>query len=64
MTRERVVYVNGEIVPESKAKVSIGDFGFLYGDAVFDTTRSFGHRIFRLDQHLDRLKDSLKYICL
>ena len=30
MTRERVVYVNGEIVPESKAKVSIGDFGFLF----------------------------------
>ena len=62
MTRERVAYINGEIVPESKAKVSIGDFGFLYGDAVFDTTRSFGHRIFRLDQHLDRLYDSLKYM--
>ncbi len=62
MDRERVAYVNGEIAPESEAKVSIGDAGFLYGDAVFDTTRSFGHRIFRLEQHIDRLYDSLKYM--
>ena len=62
MANERVVYVNGQIVPESQAKVSIGDTGFLYGDAVFDTTRSFGHRIFKIDEHLDRLYDSLKYM--
>ena len=62
MTNERVAYVNGEILPESLATVSIGDLGFLYGDAVFDTTRTFGHRIFRLDEHLDRLYDSLKYM--
>ena len=62
MTQERVAYVNGEIVPESGAKVSIGDTGFLYGDAVFDTTRTFGRHIFRLDEHLDRLYDSLKYM--
>ena len=36
MTQERVAYVNGEILPESLATVSIGDMGFLYGDAVFD----------------------------
>lgn len=62
MTQERVAYVNGEILPESLATVSIGDMGFLYGDAVFDTTRTFGHRIFRLKEHLDRLYDSLKYM--
>ena len=62
MALERVAYVNGEIVPESQAKVSIGDRGFLYGDAVFDTTRTFGHRIFKLQEHLDRLYDSLKYM--
>jgi branched-chain amino acid aminotransferase len=50
------------MLPESLATVSIGDLGFLYGDAVFDTTRTFGHRIFRLDEHLDRLYDSLKYM--
>ncbi len=59
---ERVAYVNGEIVPESKATISISDRGFLFGDAVFDTTRTFGHEIFRLKDHLDRLFDSLRYM--
>ena len=62
MTSERVAYVNGHIVPESEAVVSIRDRGFLQGDAVFDTTRTFGGRIFRLDEHLDRLFGSLKYM--
>ena len=62
MDRERVIYLNGEIVPESEGKVSIRDRGFVYGDAVFDTTRTFGGRIFKLRQHLDRLYDSLKYM--
>ena len=62
MTSERVAYVNGRIVPESEAVVSIRDRGFLQGDAVFDTTRTFGGRIFRLDEHLDRFFSSLKYM--
>ena len=62
MDRERIVYLNGEIVPESEAKVSIRDRGFVYGDAVFDTTRTFGGKIFKLKEHLDRLYDSLKYM--
>ena len=62
MTAERVAYVNGEIVPESEAVISIRDRGFLQGDAVFDTTRTFGHRIFRLDEHLSRFMESLKYM--
>ncbi len=59
---ERVAYVNGEIVPESQATISIKDRGFVLGDAVFDTTRTFGHRIFRLKEHLDRLFSSLRYM--
>ncbi len=42
MPPERVAYVNGELVPESQAVVSIRDRGFVQGDAVFDTTRTFG----------------------
>ena len=61
-SNERVAYVNGKIVPESQALVSINDVGFLYGDAVFDTTRTFGHKIFRLEEHLDRFFKSLKYM--
>ena len=62
MNNKRVAYVNGEIVPEIEAKVSYNDVGFLYGDAVFDTTRTFGGKIFRLEQHLDRFFQSLKYM--
>ena len=62
MLKEMVSYINGEIVPEREAKVSIRDVGFLSGDAVFDTTRTFGGKIFKLQEHLDRLYDSLKYM--
>ncbi|MEE2884490.1 MAG: aminotransferase class IV [Chloroflexota bacterium] len=62
MSRERVVYFNGEIMPETQAKVPIRDSGFLLGDAVFDTTRTFGGKIFKLQEHLDRLFNSLSYM--
>ena len=62
MPPERVAYVNGELVPESRAVVSIRDRGFVQGDAVFDTTRTFGGKIFKLTEHLERFYDSLKYI--
>lgn len=64
MDQERVAYVNGEIVPESEAKISIRDRGFVQGDAVFDTTRTFAGKIFKLDEHLDRFFQSLKYMRL
>lgn len=64
MALERVVYLNGEIVPESEARLPIRDRGFVYGDAVFDTTRTFGHKIFKLNDHLDRFFQSLKYMRL
>ncbi len=59
---QRVCYFNGKIVPESEARVSFRDRGFKYGDDAFDTTRTFGHRIFKLDEHLDRLFQSLRYL--
>ena len=62
MPPERVAYVNGELVPESQAVVSIRDRGFVQGDAVFDTTRTFGGKIFKLTEHLERFYDSLKYM--
>ena len=64
MSDERVVFINGRILPESRAHISIDDRGFLYGDAVFDTTRTFGGRIFKLAEHLDRFYDSLRYLRL
>ena len=60
--QERVVYFNGKIIPESQAKISFRDRGFMLGDAVYDTTRTFGGKIFRLSEHLDRFLNSLKYM--
>lgn len=59
---ERVAYFNGKIVPESQVLVPFRDRGFKYGDAVFDMTRTFGHRIFKLEEHIDRFQNSLKYV--
>jgi len=58
---ERIVYLNGAFVPESQAKVSVLDSGFNAGDGVYDVTRTFGHRPFRLREHTERLFRSLRY---
>ena len=62
MAEEMVVYHNGEMKPASQVGISIYDRGFLYGDAVFDATRTFGGKTFRLDRHIDRLYNSLRYL--
>lgn len=64
MTADNAWYAwfNGDIVPESEVRVPFRDRGFKFGDAVFDTTRTFGHRIFKLDEHIERLYRSLAYL--
>ncbi|HXJ84175.1 MAG TPA: aminotransferase class IV [Candidatus Methylomirabilis sp.] len=57
-----IAYVNGEYVPRDQAKISVFDFGFLRGDAVFDTTSAWNGCIFKLDAHLDRLDLSLRAV--
>jgi branched-chain amino acid aminotransferase len=59
---QRIAYFNGRFVPESQVLVPFRDRGFKYGDAVFDTTRTFGHRVFKLAEHVDRLYRSLHYL--
>lgn len=61
---ERVVYMNGEFIPESQAKVSIYDSALMFGDMVFEMTRSFNKKQFKLREHLERLYASMKYIHL
>src|SRR5262249_61367992 len=56
-----ICYVNGSFVPASEARVSIFDRGFTSGEGVYDVTRSFGHKLFKLDAHIARLYRSLKY---
>jgi len=59
-----VTYVNGTFLPKEEAKVSVYDHGYLYGDGVFEGIRAYSGRIFRLEQHLDRLYDSARYLML
>jgi branched-chain amino acid aminotransferase len=59
---ERVAWFNGRIVRESEVVIPFRDQGFLRGDAVFDMTRSFAGKAFRLGDHVARLYRSLKYL--
>ena len=63
-TQDRVVYLNGDFIPESQAAIPIRDRGFIYGDAAFDVARTFKGRPFRLREHLDRLYASCRYLRL
>ena len=56
----RKVYISGEIVPEIDAKISIFDSAVLLGDTVTESTRTFNHVPFKLDDHLERLYKSFK----
>ncbi|WP_347243671.1 branched-chain-amino-acid transaminase [Thermogutta sp.] len=58
------VYINGEYYDKEDAKISVYDHGLLYGDGVFEGIRSYGGKVFRLKEHLDRLWDSAKAIWL
>jgi branched-chain amino acid aminotransferase len=60
MAKEFQVWLNGDLVPLSEAKIGIHDPGFQYGDAAFDATRTYNHRPFRLDLYLDRFFASLQ----
>ena len=59
---ERVIYLNGKMVAESQAMVSVYDRGFTSGDGIYEATRTFGHKLFRLDDHIVRLFNSLSYV--
>jgi branched-chain amino acid aminotransferase len=48
LANERVAYHNGKIMPERDVLIPFRDRGFMAGDAAFDTTRTFGHKIFKL----------------
>lgn len=58
------IYLDGLIVDEADAKVSVFDHGLLYGDGVFEGIRFYNHRVFRLEEHIRRLYDSAKSILL
>lgn len=60
-----VVYINGEFYDKKEdAKVSVWDHGFLYGDGIFEGIRVYNGKVFKLDEHLERLYDSAKTLAI
>jgi len=57
---EQLVYINGKLVPGDEARVSVFDHGFLYGNGLFETMRAYKRKVFRIEQHLQRLFLSLE----
>ncbi len=61
---DKIVYLNGEFLPHDQAYVSVLDRGFLFGDAVYEVIPVFGGKLLRLDEHLQRLQNSLNKVSL
>lgn len=62
MTSQTDVFLNGEFLPLEKAKISVLDRGFLFADGVYEVIPAYGGKLFRLQQHIDRLNNSLAAI--
>ncbi len=58
---EPIVFLNGEFIPASLAKINIYDLGIVLGATFTEMTRTFAHQLFRAEDHVERLYRSLKY---
>ncbi|MEW6107771.1 MAG: aminodeoxychorismate lyase [Nitrospirota bacterium] len=58
------IFLNNRIVAEEEAVVSVYDHGFLYGDGIYETMRSYNGVVFRLEKHIERLNRSASYLKL
>jgi branched-chain amino acid aminotransferase len=61
---ERLIYFNGALLPEGQIRISPFDHGLLYGDGIFEGIRAYQGKIFKLEDHLDRLFASAKSLLL
>jgi D-alanine transaminase len=59
MTTDPLVFLNGEFLPLSQARIPVLDRGFIFGDGVYDVAPVYGRRLFRFDEHIARLNRSL-----
>jgi branched-chain amino acid aminotransferase len=62
LSNERIAYFNGEFVPESRVLVPFRDRSWIFGDGAFDVARTFRGRVFKLEEHVERLYRSLKVL--
>ena len=58
------IYIDGNFYDQSEAKISVFDHGLLYGDGIFEGIRFYNNRVFRLDEHIERLWSSARGIAL
>jgi len=58
------VYIDGQFFDDDAAKISVFDHGLLYGDGVFEGIRAYNGRVFKLQEHIERLFFSAKAILL
>jgi branched-chain amino acid aminotransferase len=58
------IYIDGQMHDEADAKISVFDHGLLYGDGVFEGIRFYNGRVFKLEEHIDRLWDSARVLCI
>src|SRR5581483_6370577 len=58
------VNVNGRITPDRDAVISVFDHGFLYGEGIYETMRTFNRRLFLYDRHMRRMRNSARMIAL
>lgn len=58
------IYIDGKFYDKDNAKISVYDHGLLYGDGVFEGIRAYNGRVFRLDEHVDRMYDGARTIML
>src|SRR5579871_6648832 len=58
----KLVWLNGEVFPLDEARTSVADHAHLYGDGLFEGIRIYGRKVFKLDEHLDRLYHGISYL--
>jgi branched-chain amino acid aminotransferase len=62
LSNERIAYFNGQLMPESRVLVPFRDRSWIFGDGAFDVARTFKGRVFKLEEHVERLYRSLKVL--
>src|SRR6202045_4458323 len=62
--RDAMIFIAGKFYSQANGKISVFDHGLLYGDGIFEGIRFYNGRVFRLEEHLERLWDSARSICL
>ncbi len=59
-----IAWVNGRIVNADEPAIAVTDRGFMYGEGLFETMRAYGGRVFRLEQHLARMREAAQEVGL